>query len=541
MESIMNKLFYGDNLEVLREHIPDESVDLVYLDPPFNSKRAYNIIFKDKEGKFPPSQIQAFDDTWSWSDDSEEAMWEMSRQPYPPQLFQTLEAFRKALGTTDMMAYLVMMAIRLWELRRVMKDTASIYLHCDPTASHYLKVIMDQIFGPTNYQNEIIWKRTSAHSTANKYGSVHDILLFYSKSSNCIWNNIYQDYDQEYIDLFFDQEDETGRKYKRTDLTGAGISSGKSGEPWRGIDVSSKGRHWGRIPEELEKLDAAGRIHWPKKEGGMPRLKQYPEDLPGIPLQDVINDIRPIHNLAKERLGYPTQKPVALLERIISASSNEGDVVLDPFCGCGTTIAAAEKLNRQWIGIDITPLSINLIEKRLNEQFPDVRYELIGLPRDVEGARKLASTRAGKFEFENWFVTALGGQPYKSSGGGDSGIDGFMYFRDFEGKPHTVILSVKGGSYSLSMVRDLCRVVERENAAMGVLLALEPPTKGMLSEAASAGRFQLSGAPRTYPKVQIFTVEDFFDGKRPDLPDVSDTLKKAKRIEKTPDKPELGI
>jgi len=211
---------------------------------------------------------------------------------------------------------------------------------------------------------------------------------------------------------------------------------------------------------------------------------------------------------------------------------DEGDIVLDPFCGCGTTIAAAEKLGRAWIGIDITPLSINLIEKRLREHYPDVQYELVGLPQDLAGARKLASTRRGKFEFENWFVTALGGQPFKSSGGGDAGIDGFMYFRDFAGKSHTVILSVKGGSYSLGMVRDLCRVVERENAAMGLLLALDPPTKGMLSEAASAGRFQLPGLARTYPKVQIFTVEDFFDGKRPDLPDVSDTLKKAKRIEK---------
>jgi len=510
----MNKLFYGDNLEVLREHIADSSVDLVYLDPPFNSKRAYNIIFKDKEGKFPPSQIQAFDDTWSWSDDSEEAMWEMSRQPYPPQLFQTLEAFRKALGTTDMMAYLVMMAIRLWELRRVMKDTASIYLHCDPTASHYLKVIMDQIFGPTNYQNEIVWCYKSRPQPKNNFARKHDTILFYSKTDNHTfnWEEVARPL-SEVTEKKYRLVDEDGRLYR---LQGRGIK----GSPIRSAkDVDPK---WEETNPELV-------------------VRDYLDEKIGVALEDWWIDINIINQAAKERLGYPTQKPTELLDRIISASSNEGDIVLDPFCGCGTTIASAEKLNRLWIGIDITPLSINLIEKRLNEQFPDVRYELIGLPRDVEGARKLASTRAGKFEFENWFVTALGGQPYKSSGGGDSGIDGFMYFRDFEGKPHTVILSVKGGSYSLSMVRDLCRVVERENAAMGVLLVLEPPTKGMLSEAASAGRFQLPGAPRTYPKVQIFTVEDYFAGKRPDLPDVSDTLKKAKRIDKTPDKPELGI
>ena len=514
----MNKLFYGDNLEVLREHIADESVDLVYLDPPFNSKRAYNIIFKDKEGKFPPSQIQAFDDTWSWSDDSEEAMWEMSRQPYPPQLFQTLEAFRKALGTTDMMAYLVMMAIRLWELRRVMKDTASIYLHCDPTASHYLKVVMDQVFGVANYRAEISWLSVtdtgSSKARAKSFPRMRDIILLYTKSKDGLFIPQYKPYSEKYLKGKFTEENSKGT-YR-----------------WQVLKTYSD-ETFNRLKEEGRLKKSPNSKYW--------YYKQYLSDSKGVIIGNDWDDIRPIGPSSVEGLGYPTQKPVALLDRIISASSNEGDIVLDPFCGCGTTIASAEKLNRQWIGIDITPLSINLIEKRLNEHFPDVRYELIGLPRDVEGARKLASTRAGKFEFENWFVTALGGQPFKSSGGGDSGIDGFMFFRDFEGKPHTVILSVKGGSYSLSMVRDLCRVVERENAAMGVLLALEPPTKGMLSEASSAGRFQLSAGGRTFPKVQIFTVEDYFAGKRPDLPDTSDTLKKAKPITKPQTKPELGI
>jgi site-specific DNA-methyltransferase (adenine-specific) len=252
----------------------------------------------------------------------------------------------------------------------------------------------------------------------------------------------------------------------------------------------------------------------------------------GAVAQAIWEDIPPISSNSKESLGYPTQKPVALLERILSASSNEGDIVLDPFCGCGTTIAAAEKLGRQWIGIDITVLATTLIKKRIEEHFPDAKFEVKGIPTDVASAREMASTRPGKFDFEKWFVLALDGQPHKSSGGGDKGIDGFMYFNDVNGKSHTVIISVKGGSYSVSMIRDLCHVVERDNASMGLLLALNNPTQGMISEAASAGRFHMPETERSYPRVQIFTIEDYFAGKRPDMPDVSATLKKAKRITK---------
>jgi len=523
----MNTLYYGDNLEILRKYIKDETVDLVYLDPPFNSQRAYNVIFQDKTGKDATAQIHAFEDTWTWSQESQDAFDEIMTGKYSLELKDMMKAFKEFMGQTNLMAYLTMMAIRLVELHRVLKKTGSLYQHCDPTASHYLKILLDQVFGVINFKNEIVWKRTSAHSSANKCGCVHDIILFYSKSNKCKWNKVYQAYDPDYIETFYDEVESNGRRYKRNDLTGAGVSKGVSGMSWRGINVTAKGRHWMYPPDELEKLDVQGRIHWPKKEGGMPRLKQYPEDNPGSPLQDIWSDIKPIHNLATERLGYPTQKPIALLERIISASSNEGDIVLDPFCGCGTAIVAAEKLGRKWIGIDITYLAISLIKKRMDDHFPDSKYEVFGEPKSVEDAEKLAHDKP--FQFESWAVSKLGGQPYKSTGGGDTGIDGFLYFKDFAEKFHRIIIEVKGGSYQPKDVRALAHVLEREEAPMGILIAITPPTKGMLSDAAALGKWKMPGSRKAYPVMQIVTIQDIFDGKMPDLPDTSETLKKAKR------------
>ena len=475
----MNTLYYGDNLKILRKYIPDESVDLIYLDPPFNSKRAYNIIFKDEEGKYPPSQIEAFDDTWQWGDDTAEAMWELSKPPYPAELYRTLGAFEKALGRSNMMAYLVMMAIRLLELKRVLKKTGSIYLHCDPTASHYLKIVMDQVFGVKKFVAEIIWHYAWGVRTKRKWNWKHDIILMYSKGSkkDFVFNG----------DKVLEERHISEATAKRLKYKGAMITD------------HTKRKHKLALPTDV----------W------------Y---------------IPTINAMSKERLGYPTQKPLALLERIIKASSNEGDIVLDPFCGCGTTVAAAEKLSRKWLGIDITILAINLIEKRMNDHFPDVKFEIRGIPNSVASAKKMASTRQGKFLFEQWFVTTLGGQPFKSTGGADSGIDGFMNFRDVNNEPHIIIVSVKGGGYGTGAMRDLKGVVERENADMGILLALESPSKQALTEAASAGRFQMPEVERTYPKIQIFTVEDYFKGIRPDLPDISETLKKAKRIKKEREK-----
>src|SRR6266536_1677632 len=354
-----NQLYYGDNLTVLRDYVADESVDLIYLDPPFNSRADYNVLFAEKDGTRSSSQITAFEDTWEWNIDAEHAY--QSVVEGGGRVAEAMRAFRTFLGNSDMMAYLAMMAPRPVELKRVLKVTGSIYLHCDPTASHYLKMLMDGIYGPTNFRSEIIWKRTSAHSSARRYGPVHDVIFFYSKSDGYIWNKVFTEYEQEYLDTFFDQTDKDGKRWKRTDLTGAGIRHGATGLVWRGLNVTAKGRHWAYPPSEFDKLDAAGRVHWPAKKGGMPRLKQYPEDLSGIPMRDVWTDVKVMHNLSQERLGYPTQKPEALLERIIKASSNEGDVVLDPFCGCGTAVAAAQGLNRRWIGIDITHLAVGLI------------------------------------------------------------------------------------------------------------------------------------------------------------------------------------
>ncbi len=491
----MNTLYYGDNLKILRKYIPDESVDLIYLDPPFNSKRAYNVIFKDKTGKYPPSQIEAFDDTWQWSDETEETMWELSKPPYSAELYSTLEAFRVALGDSDMMAYLVMMAIRLWELKRVLKETGSIYLHCDPTASHYLKIVMDQVFGVKNLKREIVWNTSDVSgfkSQAKNWIRGHDTILFYTKSNKFTFEKLYLPHKEEYIKRFR-KIDEDGRRY-RDDRPG--------------------------------------------------KRRQYLDETPGRLISDVWSDIDSFQrrSTSKEYLGYETQKPLALLERIMEASSNEGDIILDPFCGCGTTVAAAEKLGRKWIGIDITILAINLIEKRMKEHFPDVKFEIRGIPNSLASAEKMASTREGKFRFEQWFVTTLGGQPFKSTGGGDSGIDGFMHFRDINNQSHRIIVSVKGGGYGPGAVRDLKGVVERENADMGILLALENPSKQSLTEAASSGRYQMPEVERTYPKIQIFTVEDYFKGIRPDLPDTSMTLNKAKREIRESEKPQkLGL
>jgi DNA modification methylase len=385
-----NVLYYGDNLDVLRRYLKDESVDLIYLDPPFNSNTTYNVLFSEQDGSRSAAQIKAFEDTWRWDQGAAAAHREVVEMGGT--VSQAMQAFRQLLGDTNMLAYLAIMAPRLMELRRVLKQTGSIYLHCDPTASHYLKILLDAIFGPRCFRNEIIWKRTSAHSSARRHGPVHDVLLFYARSDSYVWNPQFQAYDDEYLRIFFDHEDSDGRRWKRMDLTGAGVRHGETGNSWRGINVTAKGRHWAYPPSVLDKFDAEGRIHWPVVAEGMPRLKQYAEDLPGVPLQDVWTDIRPLHNLTAERLGYPTQKPEALLERIIRSSSDPGAVVLDPFCGCGTAISAAQRLGRSWVGIDITHLAINLIRHRLQDAFGSAAsFRVVGEPQTLPDARSLAS------------------------------------------------------------------------------------------------------------------------------------------------------
>ena len=508
-----NKLYYGDNLDVLRRYIQDESVDLVYLDPPFKSDQDYNVLFAEQDGSRAAAQIKAFGDMWQWDEASARAYQEVVEAG--GQVSQVLQSFRGFLGDNDMLAYLAMMAPRLVELRRALKPTGSLYLHCDPTASHYLKLLLDAIFGPVNFRAEIVWKRTSAHSNAKRPGPVHDVILLYSAGDRYTWNPQYQDYDDEYIAQRF-RKDERGRWFKDGDATGAGtVQGGETGKPWRGFNPTGKGRHWANPPAKMDELDAAGDIYWPKKEGGWPRLKQYLDDMPGVPLQDLWTDIPPINSQARERMGYPTQKPEALLERIIKSSSNEGDVILDPFCGCGTAIAAAQKLQRSWIGIDITHLAIGLIKHRLRDTFGDDithSYEVIGEPVSLPDAEVLG--KDDPFQFQWWALGLVGARPVEQKKGADKGIDGRLYFHDdvAGAKTKQIIFSVKAGRPSVPHVRDLRGVIERENAEIGVLLSLQEPTKPMRTEAMGAGFYESPWGTR-HPRIQLLTVTDLLLGK----------------------------
>lgn len=524
----MNTLYYGDNLDILQRYIKDESVDLVYLDPPFNSNANYNVLFAQKDGSQSSAQIQAFEDTWQWDQNAIQTYTREVEKGGP--VADALRAFELILGGSNMMAYLTMMAPRLQELRRVLKPTGSLYLHCDPTASHYLKVLLDMVFGAENYRNEIIWKRTSSHSDANRCGNVHDTLLFYSKQKNYTWNRIHQTYDDGYVDKYYRYSDPDGRKFMSADLTGSG-----DGPPRifgdRGSLTPQKGRHWMYDQSGIDRALKENKIFWTKN--GIPRLKKYIDEASGMPLQDIWSDVQGLRSWHQELLGYPTQKPVALLERIINASSNPGAVVLDPFCGCGTAIAAAQKLGRQWIGIDITHLAIGLIKRRMEDAFGDeLKYEVIGEPTTVDGARTLAEQ--DKYQFQWWALGLVGARPADQKKGADHGIDGRLYFHDDNsGKTKQVVLSVKGGQhFNVSHIRDLKGVLEREKAEIGVYICLEEASKPMRAEAAQAGFYHSDTWNRDYPKVQILTIAELLDGKQIDMPpiqQVSQTFKRAKR------------
>jgi len=528
-----NKLYFGDNLDILDRYVGDESVDLIYLDPPFKSDQNYNVLFAERNGSRSASQAKAFEDTWQWDETAAASYQDIVEAGGT--VSQVMQAFRTFLGDNTMLAYLSMMAPRLVSLRRVLKPTGSIYLHCDPTASHYLKLLMDAAFGPVNFRNEVVWKRTHAHSGARRYGPVHDTILFYGRSSHMMWSPQKTGYSESYIHAFFRFADPEGRRYRATILTGSGTRKGESGQPWRGIDPTKSGRHWavpgyvrtlfgddqpGTMQEALDRLDAMGRVLWPDREGGVPSFKQYLDDMEGVALQDVWTDIPPISARARERLGYPTQKPQALLERIILASSNEGDVVLDPFCGCGTTVAAAEKLNRHWIGIDITYLAISLIKHRLQSAFAEgveKTYTVVGEPVSVPDAEALA--KQNPFQFQCWAVGQVSALPIEPKKGADRGVDGRLYFHDDEtGKTKQIVLSVKSGRVSVADVRDLRGVVERESAALGVLITLQEPTRAMRTEAAGAGFYDSPGWRKRYPRLQILTIADLLGGQKIDYP-----------------------
>jgi DNA modification methylase len=524
-----NTLFYGDNLTILREHIADGSVDLVYLDPPFNSNANYNVLFKAPGGEQSAAQIEAFEDTWHWNESAERAFDDVV-QSGNSDAATMLIAMRSFLKENDMMAYLAMMAVRLIELHRVLKPTGSLYLHCDPTASHYLKILLDAVFGPDWYRAEIIWKRTNARGTPRNWPHVHDVIFHYS-SEETVQNIPKAKADKAKMPHTLITGPD-GKKYQTYELTGAGVTKeGETGKPWRGFDVTKLGRHWGNGHLQLEEWAHAGLIHFPP-EGGFPRRRDaepFDPESRVVTVGDVWTDIDRLNQTAKERLGYPTQKPLALLERILAASSNEGDVVLDPFCGCGTTVHAAQKMGRRWVGIDITHLAIGLIKRRLVDAFPQAQFEILGVPKDLGGARELA--KADKYQFQFWALSMVEAPPFKGGKkGADGGIDGYLFFTPDGKTTEKAVVSVKGGgNVGVGMIRDLIATIERDRAKIGVLLTLEDPTTTMRKEAAAAG-FYKTEMQGDFARIQILTIEDLFDGKRPHTPwRDSSVFRKAKR------------
>jgi site-specific DNA-methyltransferase (adenine-specific) len=551
-----NTLFYGDNLPILREYIQSESIDLVYLDPPFNSNRSYNVLFKDESGISSEAQITAFDDTWHWGKIAEETYYDLIANA-PVEIAKMIGSVREFIGANQMMAYLVMMTNRLIELHRVLKSTGSLYLHCDPTASHYLKVILDAIFGPQNFRNEIIWKRQTAHSdTKTKFSDIADIILFYAKSSKALFIPQYGQYDPSYLENFYKNDDNDGRgRYSLDNMASPNPRPNMMYE-WLGFPYPAKG--WRYQRETMQKLHDAGRVWYPKNNDGTfdyskrPRLKRYLGEQEGSIITCIWSDIQPLHDVSGERLGYPTQKPLALLERIIQASSNPGDIILDPFCGCGTTVAAAQKLNRRWIGIDITFLSITLQKYRLKDMFNITEvadYDVIGEPTNLDEARQLA--RDDRYQFQWWALSLVKAKPVggeegskKGKKGSDKGIDGVINFiDDAKGKPQNIIVQVKSGHIKSGDIRDLIGTVENQKAALGVFVCLDEPTPDMTTEAVKAGFYVSEMWQQKYPKIQILTIEALLSGAQIQMPPSGyGTFKQAPKAKKEEGKQgDLGI
>ena len=527
-----NALYYGDNLDILRGHIANESVDLIYLDPPFNSNANYNILFKSPAGSGSQAQIEAFEDTWHWSLEAESAFDQVMRSgnTHAADLLRAMQSF---LGDNDMMAYLAMMAVRLLELHRVLKQTGSIYLHCDPTASHYLKMLLDSVFGIQNYRNEISWKRSNPKGlTSTNFPNCRDTIFRYSKGPRPLFNKIYGEHDPEYVEKAYKYVDKVGRRYRLLPLLNP-----SDDRPNLTYDFLGVTRVWRWTKDRMERAYKDGLVVQ-LKPGAVPQYIKYLDDSGGRTITNDWHDIVPVQG--EEALGYPTQKPVALLERIVATSSNPGDVVLDPFCGCGTTIHAAQKLGRQWLGIDITHLAISLIERRLKDAFPGIAFEVHGTPKDLDGARDLA--QRDKYQFQWWALSLIEAQPYAGKKkGADGGIDGLIYFRSDAKTTERAIVSVKGGeNVGVPMVRDLKGVLDREKAPIGVFLTLVPPTRPMEKEAASAGFYTLG--ERQYPRLQIITVEQALAGVRPAIPlvDTGAAFRRAAR-EKSEAQPTLGF
>jgi len=524
----MNTLYYGDNLDILRRYTKDETVDLVYLDPPFKSNQDYNVLFAEQNGSRSAAQIKAFEDTWRWDQEAARTYQE-TVETGPENVSKVMQAFRTFLGENDMLAYLSMMAPRLIELRRVLKPTGSVYLHCDPTAIHYLKLLLDAVFGPTNFRNEITWKRrvgmSSAVHESNRFGVCTDIILFFAKTDETLFKPQYNrntpEY-QEYIRERFTMKDEHGRLFQATSLVNPAYRPNLIYD-YKGYKSPKNG--WMITKEKMEQWDREGRIYFPEDKEGRLRRKSYADELKGMPVQNLWTDIPEINSQAQERLGYPTQKPEALLERIIGASSNEGDVVLDPFCGCGTAVAVAQKLKRQWIGIDITHLAITLIRHRLQDAFGnEAKYQIVGEPVSLPDAETLA--KQDPYQFQWWALGLVGARPVEQKKGADKGIDGRLYFHDDPKATKQIVLSVKAGHTGSPHVMELLGVMNREKAEIGVFISLQEPTQSMRREAASAGFYKAPWG-RDYPRLQLLTIADLLAGRTVDFPRENVTFKKA--------------
>ncbi|MEI6430096.1 MAG: DNA methyltransferase [Pseudanabaena sp. ELA607] len=534
-----NQLFYGDNLEVLRRHIKDESVDLCYIDPPFNSKRNYNQIYNNV-GKEDQAQAQAFIDTWTWDDYANQGLAEIQANylgHFTSQSIDLISGLAKVLGKGSLLAYLVSMTLRIAEIYRVLKPTGSFYFHCDPSASHYLKIILDSIFCAQtgDYINEIVWKRSYGHGDSQKsLGRSHDVVFYYVKDSSIYsLNRFYHEHDQKYIESFFKYTDSRGR-YKLENLTSPNPRPNLVYE-YKGYPSPDKG--WRVKLEKMEELDKDNRLHFPAKKNGRIMKKVYLNELEGQPMIDIWNDIKPLSAHDQERLGYPTQKPEALLERIIKASSNEGDVILDAYCGCGTTVAVSQRLNRQWIGIDITYQSISLILKRLEDSFGTGVLDNIalnGIPKDMESAQALAhkSDDRTRKEFEKWAILTYTNNraTINHKKGADKGIDGMVYFRSEKDDPEKIILQVKSGKVKSGDIRDLQGTMTRENATLGIFITLQKPSKDMIKEAKEAGIYKSQYMSAPVDKIRIVTVQEIIEEqKRLDILLTLEVLKSAEK------------
>lgn len=540
-----NFLFYGDNLEVLRKHIKDETVDLCYVDPPFNSKRNYNQIYNNV-GAEDAAQAQAFTDTWVWDDIAIAGYDEIrdnEKGRFAPRTVELIKGLRSVLGEGSLLAYVVSITLRVTEIRRVLKETGSFYFHCDPTASHYIKLVLDAIFCSQggDFRDEIVWKRTNARSTEGRWPRIHDVIFFYTKSEKFHFEPIKIAADKAKLPHTLITV--AGVKYQTYELTGPGTTQdGDSGKPWRGYDPTKFGRHWANNHKQMDEWDEQGLIHWAAKTGpvgGFPRRRDEnpfnPEDRE-IVVADVWTDVDRINQSAKERLGYPTQKPVSLLDRIIKASSKPGDVIMDAYCGCGTTIDSAQKLKRKWIGIDITYQSIAIILKRLEDTYGKKILDAIvlnGIPKDIKSARALAHKKDDRLrkEFEKWAVLTYTNNRavINDKKGADGGIDGRAYFKVGKKDNAKIIFQVKSGNVGRGDVAKLRGDMEKDNAALSVLITLEHPTKPMKDDAKAAGAYNHVEMGKSYDRISIVTIEEILAGERLEIPMSMEVLKAAQK------------